>query len=170
MSSLAAYLLAAMAAWSPLALHHYAESESATEARYQAIAQAIADVALDPSEAPLFAGADGRVRTAVLLASIASLESGFRADIATCHTNGDHGRAWGLFQSEKSQRRACASVTSAAHLALEQIRQSFKACEQNDPDTWLAFYCAGSCGKGLWLARNRWRRAAEWMRAHPWRP
>jgi hypothetical protein len=171
MTPLAAYLFAAMVAWSPLEHHHYHEGEPVTVARYQDIASSIADVALDPAESPVFAGDDGRVRTAVLLAAIASFEScGFRSDVAWCSPSGlgDHGHAAGLFQSHRSKARACWSLQSAARLALEQVRESFAACQANEPAVWLAAYTSGSCSRGWLQARNRWDRAAEWMRRSPW--
>lgn len=171
MTPLAAYLYAAMTAWSPLAQHHYAEGEPVTVARYQDIAESIASVALDPAEPPVFAGDDGRARTAVLLAAIASLESGgFRSDVAWCSASGlgDHGHAAGLWQSHRSKSRACWSLQSAAHLALEQVRESFVACQALDPAVWLAAYASGSCSRGWVQARNRWDRAASWMAGHPW--
>jgi hypothetical protein len=171
MTTLATYLFAAMTAWSPLSQHHYVEGEAVTVARYQDIASSIAAVSLDPAEQPLFAGSDGRARTAVLLAAIASFESGgFRSDVAWCSPSGlgDHGHAAGLWQSHRSKARACWSLQSAAHLALEQIRESFVACEREDPAVWLAAYASGSCSRGWVQARNRWDRAASWMKVHPW--
>ncbi len=168
MNALAQYLYAAMVAWAPPSTHLYAEAAAVTEARYLAIASDVASVALEPSEAPLFAGDDGRVRTAVLLLSVASLESGgFRADVAFCRTLGDHGRAAGMYQSHRSRDRVCSSTREATRVALEQIRESFVACEANEPAVWLAAYSSGSCSRGWVQARNRWDRAADYMRTHP---
>ena len=168
MSPLATYLVAAMHAWAPVEQHSYIEGAAVTEARYAAIASDVADVALDPHEAPLFAGDDGRARTAVLLLAVASLESGgFRSDVVWCHASGDHGRAWGPWQSHRSRARACSSVQEAARVALEQMRESFVACERNEPAVWLAAYTSGSCSRGWLQARHRWERAAGWMAAHP---
>ena len=166
--NLPAYLYAAMTAWAPPSSHAYAEAPAITEARYQAIASDVASVALDPDEQPLFAGDDGRARTAVLLLAVASLESGgFRGDVQSCAVTGDHGRARGLFQSHRSGDRVCTTAREATRVALEQIRESFVMCEREDPAVWLAGYVSGSCGRGWMASRRRWDRAADWMKTHP---
>jgi hypothetical protein len=167
--TLAAYLLAAMHVWAPVVDHAYVEASAITEARYQAIAADVASVALDPAEVPLFAGTDARPRTAVLLLAVASLESGgFRGDVAFCRASGDHGHAWGLFQSHRSTGRVCSSTREATRVAIEQMRESFVACEREEPAVWLAAYASGSCSRGWVAARRRWAKASEWMAQHPW--
>jgi len=54
---------------------HVGEDPSEVYARYLAHAENIADVALDPTEKPLFAGETGRVKTALAIASIETFES-----------------------------------------------------------------------------------------------
>jgi hypothetical protein len=158
-----------MSAWSPMSEHLYLETAAITEARYQAIAADIATAAEDPAEAPFFAGDDGRVRTAVLLAAVASFESGgFVAAVVDCRKPGDHGGAWGLYQSHRDRRMACAGVESASHLALAQFRESVRACQQLPPALWLSAYASGRCSSGHDASRQRWARASAWMLAHPW--
>src|ERR1700761_7071563 len=73
MDSLVAYLVAAMVGWVPL----YAQPNELPDEvmdRYESIARDAATVALDPDEAPLFEGPDGRTRTALLMLSVASFE------------------------------------------------------------------------------------------------
>jgi hypothetical protein len=56
----------------------------------------VVSVAYDPSEPPVFAGAQGRAKTAILIAVVASEESGFRTDVQAGHCRPgecDHGRA-----------------------------------------------------------------------------
>jgi hypothetical protein len=155
-----------MLSWAPLTEHAFVEARAVTEARYAAIADDIASVAL--AEPPLFAGDDGRARTAVLLAAIASVESGgFRGDVAFCRRPGDRGHAWGLYQSHTARERVCSSVREATRVALEQVRESINACLPLDAPA-LAAYASGSCRKGHSAARSRWDRAAAWMRAHAW--
>src|SRR5262249_4293140 len=96
-ATLSAYILSAMIAWMPLKVHHR-EAEDEARARYQAIAQDIAAVALDENEPPLFAGEDGRTQTALLVASIASFESHFRADVDAGKARGDNGISWCVMQ------------------------------------------------------------------------
>jgi len=167
--TLASYVLAAMLSWSPLADHLYQEPAAVASARYQSIAQDIADVA--ESEEPLFAGSDGRARTAVLLAAVASLESGnFDVKVQSCTRAGDHGRALGLWQTHTSWAESCTTVRQAAQVALARMRASFVSCEREDPAVWLSEYASGRCDHGHTAARTRWRRAADWLRSHPWGP
>ncbi len=169
MTPLALYLSAALHAWCPANQHLFVEAAAITEARYADIADTIATIALDPAEGPLFAGGDGRARTALLLASIASFESGcFRGDIQFCAASGDSGRAWGLYQSHAGRTRVCWSLQAATVVALRQVRESFVACEQLEPDRWLNEYASGTCSRGTRESRNRWNRARDWMRVHPW--
>ena len=86
---LQAYLLAAMISWVPIHSHvANGELEADVIARYEATAQDIAETALDPSEAKtLWAGKDGVVKDALLLAAVASIEGGFQkfVDDGTCN-------------------------------------------------------------------------------------
>ena len=54
---------------------HVGEDPAETYARYMAHAENIADVALDPTEKPLFGGENGRIKTALVIASIETFES-----------------------------------------------------------------------------------------------
>lgn len=101
LKALTNYLLAAMTAWMPITSHAHSEAPEVTEARYEQIAADIAEVALDPDEAPLFAGEDGRVKTALLLLSVAYHESRFRGDVDAGRCKPyecDHGKAFSLWQ------------------------------------------------------------------------
>src|SRR5262249_30979675 len=57
------------------------ESEADGRSRYTAIARALADVALDPEEKPLFDGPTGRARTAAMLLALSYHESAWRRDV-----------------------------------------------------------------------------------------
>ena len=165
--SLENYLLIAMHACAPVAQHAYVEDPVITETRYLAIATDVASVALDPDEAPLFDGEDGRLRTAVLILSVASSESGgFRGDVAFCRRAGDGGRAWGLYQSHRSTERVCSSVREATRVALSDLRGSMAMCKHEAEDVRLAAYASGSCTRGWFAARQRWTRARDWVRTH----
>jgi hypothetical protein len=101
LKALTSYLLAAMTAWMPLKNHARSETPEVTEARYQQIAEDVALIALDPDEAPLFQGEDGRVKTALLLLSVALHESGFRGDVDAGRCKPyecDHGKAFSMWQ------------------------------------------------------------------------
>ena len=99
--ALTSYLLAAMTAWMPMKNHARTEAPEVTEARYQQIAEDVAQVAMDPDEEPLFQGEDGRVKTALLLLSVAFHESNFRGEIdgGRCKPyECDHGKAFSMWQ------------------------------------------------------------------------
>lgn len=100
-TNLMMYVLGAMMTWVPLA-EHAPEDVEVTGARYYAVAKSISEVALDENEAPLFPGEDGRARTALLLASIASLESTYTRLIVEGSALGDHGAAWCMMQVHPS--------------------------------------------------------------------
>jgi len=96
------YILAAMLAWAPASQHANRDpNPEATLARYTSIAHDIAAAATHPDEPALFKDDDKRVRTALLLASIAFWESGFRRDVdeGQCRPpECDGGSAWTLWQ------------------------------------------------------------------------
>jgi hypothetical protein len=89
MTNLIAYVLAAMLSWvsvSSLAISGR-ETEDQVRTRCLSIATDIVAVALDENEPPVFARQDGRIKTALLHASIGSLEGGFQrfVDDGSCN-------------------------------------------------------------------------------------
>jgi len=88
------YIYEAMVRWVPLANHiqrehngkyirderglFITEPEAEVRARYEATASDIVDVAFDDNNPALFRGEDGRLKTALQLAAIASFEGGFQ--------------------------------------------------------------------------------------------
>jgi hypothetical protein len=91
MQNLIAYIFVAILSWVPVRnLTPYGESEDDAKARLHSVAEDIVTVALDQSEPPVFARADGRVKTALLQAAIASMETGFQkfVDDGSCNRSG----------------------------------------------------------------------------------
>ena len=169
MTTLTAYLLSAMIAWSPLSHHLYAEGAPVTEARYLQIASDVADAVYD--EEPLFAGELGRERTAVYLLAVASYESGgFRADVQWCTGKGvgDSGHAFGLFQSHAGRDAVCGSIRDAVHVAVLQMRESMRACHDLPAAERLSGYAAGDCEHGRAASRRRVTRATRYWAEHPY--
>lgn len=172
-AALAAYLLSAMISWMPTKVHHR-EGEAAALARYEAIATDIAKVALDENEVPLFAGEDGRTQTALLVASIASYESHFRADVDEGKARGDKGVSWCLMQIQVhgktaegwtakdliEDRQKC--LTAGLHL----VRESFTMCKSMPLKHKLSGYTSGHC-EGDPASEARIGRAVKWMKEHP---
>jgi hypothetical protein len=165
MQNLVAYLVAAMLSWSPIAGHAYIEAPVITEARYLDFATHVANVTM--VEAPLFSGVSGSAKTALLLVAISSYETGqFDADVIFCKKSGDGGKAWGPYQSHADKDRACVSVESATHLALEQMRYSLATCSYLQPEKRLAAYASGSCDQGRAESIRRMGRMMNYWTAH----
>lgn len=121
-AALVQYVLAAMISWVPLTNQlernddgrwvrdsqglYVREDDDHARARYEAIAENIVDVALDYTLPPIWRGAEGDVKTALVLASIGSLEGGYHAWVANGACNKktwigggcDGGHAFTIFQ------------------------------------------------------------------------
>jgi hypothetical protein len=172
-STLAAYIMTAMVAWMPLKEHHR-EGEAAALKRYEAIATDVATVALDPNEDPLFAGEDGRSQTALLIASIASFESHFRADVDQGKARGDHGVSVCIMQVQVHGKTAegwsaqdlLDDRTRCLAAGLHRIRESFTMCKHLPLRHKLSGYTSGTCTSDV---ASEWRigRAVKWMKEHP---
>lgn len=163
---LALMIYAAMTQWVPLH-HHIHESPDVTVARYRAIASDIASVALDPDEKPAMGGERARERTALLLASIASLESFYRADVDSCRRTGDQGLAKSLFQVHGPRTKLCWDRQEAVRQALRWVRWSFSACRRLPLGDRLSGYAVGRCEPNE-KSRHRVQRAVAWWREHPY--
>jgi hypothetical protein len=87
MTHLIAYLVGFLLAMCPVKNHAppltpgTGETPEEVTARYEAVAQDIAAVLLDPDETPLYTGDHGRERGALVLAALAFEESGMRKDV-----------------------------------------------------------------------------------------
>lgn len=171
-TALASYILAFMVAKYPVENHRFlGVSDEYTMNRYRAIAADIADVALDPEEPPVFRSRevtassrdlDGRVKTAMLMASIARFESGgFREDVDNLTKKGDGGRAVCLLQLHLWENEVVMDRPSCLRAGLRHIRASYKACHD------LSGYTVGHCVENEPQAANRSGMAKEWLRDHP---
>jgi len=80
MQILTHYLLAAILTWLPVRSYFvpYGETEAEAKTRLESIASDLSSVTLDPVEPPAFAGDEGRMKTALLLASIGSFETSYQ--------------------------------------------------------------------------------------------
>jgi hypothetical protein len=162
------WLVGAMIAWVP-PLH------DTDRVRYESIARDMVAVAYDDQEAPLFTGADGRAKTALLMASIASFESQYRADVDDGRVTGDHGRSFCLMQVQVGGGKTAEGWTGqdltqdrkkCLRAALKRMRISFDWCKDHALEDRLAGYTSGQCRDGEQLSRNRfWRARAYWSRS-----
>jgi hypothetical protein len=173
-ATLSAYIVTAMVAWMPLKAHSYREGEEEARARYEAIAHDIATVALDEAETPLFAGEDGRTQTALLVASIASFESHFRADVDLGQKRGDNGISWCVMQVQVHGKTTegwtgkdlIDDRTKCIRAGLHLIQYSFNWCKSQPLRHKLSGYTMGTCGADP-ASETRVGRAVKWMKEHP---
>jgi len=174
MDSLVAYLVAAMVGWVPA---HAQPQESPDEVmdRYESIARDAATVALDPDEAPLFGGPDGRARTALLMLSVASYESGYRKRVDDGRGRGDNGRSFCLMQIRVGTGATgegwtgpdlVEDRTRCFRAALHILRKSFGICHSLPVEDRLSAYASGSCTAGTEASRRRILRASNWGATH----
>ena len=174
MDSLVAYLVAAMVGWVPV---HAQPQESPDEVmdRYESIARDAATVALDPDESPIFDGPDGRAKTALLMLSVASFESGYRKRVDDGRGRGDNGRSFCLMQirvvtGETSEGWTGPDLvqdrTRCFRAALHILRRSFGVCRSLPFDDRLSAYASGSCSLGTEASRRRVHRARAWGATH----
>ena len=79
-----------VAAWIYLAMSLWVHPRDQDEHRYYEIAH---DIVAAAEEHPLYTGPDAVAKTALLIASVASFESQFRADVDDGRVTGDKGAA-----------------------------------------------------------------------------
>lgn len=161
--------------------------------RYALIATAIATVALDAKEAPIYGdgkSGTGRAKTGVLLLAISQLESGWRRDVDLGKTRGDGGASCTIFQMHLGAGKTpegwgcddlLADREKATRAALGALRRSALACRHvPGPESVLLAYVAGNCdgdreaasvfAKGMTVrdvALIRIELARKWSKAHP---
>lgn len=163
---LASYLLSAMMSWVPLSNHSYYEKERDTLLRYTDLAITMATAVSDSNRTPVFEGEDGRVKTGLLMASIASTESAYARAAVICKVGGDNGIAWGAWQTHTDKARTCASLSNAAGLALNYVEISFHWCRKGNPLDRLSGYTDGRCRTSN-QSRRKISRALKWYKENP---
>ena len=191
MSTLLSYFLAFMHVVYPVANHAWAEPSDVTEARYAVLASDVAYGVSQPFVRPLFAvegreaqeGAGGpewalaraRAKTGLVVLSVGRFESSYVGRVMDCAKAGDHGIAWGPFQTTKAKSRTCAgeNYLGAVGVALEMMHESFAVLRGKAPEYLLAEYTDGPG----WLTESAAKRSAARMglalrywKAHPYVP
>jgi hypothetical protein len=157
------WVLTAMVTWAP-------PVTAADVDRYKSIASDIEAVAYDPLEEPLFAGREGRARTALLLASTAYDESYFRADVDDGRARGDGGRStcvmqvWveGRTREGWSAEDLIRDREKCVRAALHILRGSMAWCRRLKGGDQLGGYTHGQCVYPNRIGRARWARAFAW--------
>lgn len=106
METMLAWIVSFMLVVAPHPRVTYPEAQETTverTERFNAIARDVLAVTMDPTEKPLFGGKVGRIRTTMVLLSIALYESAFRKDVDLGlgkHAKGDGGRSWCMMQMQ----------------------------------------------------------------------
>lgn len=195
------WLTLAQTSWVPIPVQYEKEPESSyvkrtgetriqIEARRTRWATAVANVAMDDAEAPLFGGPRGREMTALFLDSIASFEGGYGRRVDLGLLRGDkteehpEGRSWcqmqiniggGKTPEGWTGKDLIADPEKCVRAGLHQLRQSSKDCRaapylfewtKEGPDL-FSEYTTGRCVRKNPEIRHRWLRAEAWMTLHP---
>ncbi|MGH7270855.1 MAG: hypothetical protein ACREJ3_10535 [Polyangiaceae bacterium] len=175
MNALVAYLVSAMMGWVPLRMHAPLESRDDARARYESIAEDAAAIAMDPEEAPLFGGSDGRLRTALLMLSVASYESGYRKKVDDGRRLGDGGHSFCLMQIRVGRGVTLEGWTGwdlirdrqrCFRAGLRILRTSFGTCRAFPMDDRVSAYVTGHCLEDSAISRSRMYRARAWRESH----
>jgi hypothetical protein len=175
MESIVSYLLAAMIAWVPLQAHAPVESTDDVRSRYESIARDAVSVAFDESEAPLLDGEDGRLRTALLMLSVASYESFYQKMVDEGLRRGDNGRSVCLMQirvgegkTREGWRRAdlLRDRTLCFRAGLHILHASFDMCRRLPVADRMSAYATGHCFANAQVSRSRVARARAWWTSH----
>jgi hypothetical protein len=177
---LAAWLLASMKAWIPIAFHTN-DFAWVVEAHYEQLAESIATFALDPDTRPLFPPSvtQARAKTALWLAAVPASETGYNVvwDGGGSLKLGDNdgGAAVGPWQThwagnpwKLTRDELAADRTREMELATLIMSGSIRACLHKDPSTWLTAYATGKydCRENAKGAAHV-KRALDRWRTHP---
>jgi len=155
------------------------ESKEAGRARYEAIAAAVAEASLDEDEAPLFAGDDGRLRTAALLLTISYHESHWRRHVdlglgPLRYRGGGryHCMMQILVKGEETPEGWTAeelvkSRDKCFRRGLHILQRAKRYCDDAGPRAFLNHYATGRCDRGRKPVAKRWATFDRWLREHP---
>lgn len=154
------------------------ETAEAGRARYHAIATALAKVALDPAEKPLFDGPDGRRRTATLMLAVARYESTWRRDVdlGLGPKARGGGRYWCMMQIAVDKghtpegwtgKDLVRSRTKCFRRALHILQRGKRVCRRRGGTSFLNHYASGYCDRGRKAVAKRVRTYEKWWRDFP---
>lgn len=146
-------LILAFMLWTdPTIKHAQWEDPSARLQRLQSIASDIAEVCKDPNEQPVFDGENARIKTCLMMASIAFNESGYKRSVDLGDQKGDSGRSVCLMQVQAGQNGSVNYTheqlkdrKTCLRAGLNVLRYS-KCNGGSDPSTMLRGYVSGKCG------------------------
>ena len=157
------------------------ETAAQGKARYRAIAKAIAEVSLDPKEAPLYDGPAARAKTAALMLTISLHESHWRRDVDL--GLGRKTRYWCMMQiavdSGKTpegwtRQQLVQSRERCFRRGLHILQRGRKYCKgtkdakgNKDEHAFVNHYASGYCDRGRKAVAKRIRTLRRLLKKHP---
>lgn len=155
------------------------ETAEEGKARYGAIAHALAAVALDPDEAPLFTGDDGRLKTATLMLAMSRFESTWRRDVDLGigpRARGGGGKYWCLMQIGVPRgktpegwtgRDLVESRDRCFRRALHILQRGKRVCRKHGGTSFVNHYASGYCDRAKRPVKKRVDLMKQWLRDNP---
>lgn len=149
--TLASFILAFILWMDPLMNHINDEDPFTRVERLKEISSDIASVCSDPNQKPIFSGPNARLKTCLLIASVARSESGFKYSIDSGKETGDGGRSICIMQVQHGKnellhppidRLKDRKVCIAAGL---NVLRTSKCNDGTDLTQMLRAYVNGSC-------------------------
>lgn len=166
MINLSSYIFSAMVAWVPIKNHIYENSDE-TEERYHLISETITDTVNKFDTNHIFPdNENGKVKTALLMASIASYESHFHRAVYRCKKGSPGKISWGIFQVQGPKFEVCGNKEAGAAIALKIIDDSFSKCKRYNLSDKLSYYTDGSCHHNWSRSKIRVNRAMVYFNNH----
>jgi len=156
------------------------ESAEAGRARYAAIARAMAQVSLDPEEAPLFDGERAREKTALFLLTISLHESHWMRHVDLGlgpQARGGGGRYHCMMQILVKGEATPEGFTKADLVksrdkcfrrGLHILQRAKRFCDEAGPRAFLNHYASGTCHRGARAAAKRWKTFDRLSSEHGW--
>lgn len=155
------------------------------EEHHSLVAQTIVDVVTDPSVTLPIAGNNNKVKSALLMASIAKDESHYSKKVDECVVKGDHGASIGLWQTLvldwPTRSAICKDRNFALRYAIKVVNTSFDICKGHPFQDKLTTYACGFCSEptaseekkhkawtfGQQDSRRKTNRAIDYLKVHP---
>jgi hypothetical protein len=183
--ALAAWLLSVMMSAVPPGKSRAPDARETVEegeARYRAIAQAIAEVSLDPKEEPLYTGERAREKTAALMLAVSYHESHWRRDVDLGigpKARGGGGRYHCLMQigvpkgktpEGWTPKQLVQSRERCFRRGLHILQRGRRHCRGRGAHAFLNHYASGYCDRGRKAVSLRVRTLDRWLRERPFEP
>jgi hypothetical protein len=167
---LAGWMMSVLVSLSPLNMKTYqaADTETVVEKkeRLESMAHDIVEVVFDDAETPLFHGTNGRLKSAVFVATWASHESGaFRKGVELGSNRGDRGTSWCIMQLHIGNKKTVEGWTGkeliedrkkCIRAGYHAMQRSLAACHGVPERDAMAAYASGKCDAGVGLAQRRY--------------